>query len=190
LFLLQDSDVAEDDVVASPSEEDAPRAAAVDPAEDLGKSAVDSLGTEVESTEEDHSSSSGSFFDSVPDSVPEEQIVSAESTADDDTPEDVDSSMGLADPMEEDLAIVPFVSQGRDDDSTVDADADPISFSVPQTVLTSKITGMSNSFIIPLSSVDKEHAHAYLAYCVLICRRSRCFYSSHYGGDFSLWYGP
>uniref|UniRef100_A0A2N9G4Y8 Aminotransferase-like plant mobile domain-containing protein n=1 Tax=Fagus sylvatica TaxID=28930 RepID=A0A2N9G4Y8_FAGSY len=116
MVVVEDSDVAEDDVVASPSEEDAPRAAAVDPAEDLGKSAVDSLGTE-------------------------QQIVSAESTADDDTPEDDDSSMGLADPMEEDLAIVPFVSQGRDDDSTVDADADPISFSVPQTVLTSKITG-------------------------------------------------
>uniref|UniRef100_A0A2N9FS57 Aminotransferase-like plant mobile domain-containing protein n=1 Tax=Fagus sylvatica TaxID=28930 RepID=A0A2N9FS57_FAGSY len=109
--------------------------------EDLGKSAVDSPGIDVESTGEDHSSSSGSFFDSVPDSVPEEQIVSAESTADDDTPEDDDSSMGLADPMEEDLAIVPHVSQGCDDDSTVDADADPISFSVPQTVLTSKITG-------------------------------------------------
>uniref|UniRef100_A0A2N9F663 Uncharacterized protein n=1 Tax=Fagus sylvatica TaxID=28930 RepID=A0A2N9F663_FAGSY len=117
------------------------RAAAVDQTEDLGKSAADSPGIGVESTGEDHSSSSGSFFDSVPDSVPEEQIVSAESTADDDTPEDDDSSMGLADPMEEDLAIVPHVSQGCDDDSTVDADADPISFSVPQTVLTSKITG-------------------------------------------------
>jgi hypothetical protein len=172
LFLLQDSDVVEDDAVASPPEEDAPKAAAVDQTEDLGKSAADSPGIGVESTGEDHSSSSGSFFDSVPDSVPEEQIVSAESTADDDTPEDDDSSMGLADPMEEDLAIVPHVSQGCDDDSTVDADADPISFSVPQTVLTSKITGMPNSFIIPLSSVDKEHAHAYLAYCVLICRRS------------------
>uniref|UniRef100_A0A2N9EKD6 Aminotransferase-like plant mobile domain-containing protein n=1 Tax=Fagus sylvatica TaxID=28930 RepID=A0A2N9EKD6_FAGSY len=66
-------------------------------AEDLGKSAADSPGIGVESTGEDHSSSSGSFFDSVPDSVPEEQIVSAESTADDDMPEDDDSSMGLAD---------------------------------------------------------------------------------------------
>ncbi len=172
MFLLQDSDVAEDDVVTSPSGEDGPRAAAVDQTEDLGKSAADSLGTDVESTGEDHSSSSGSFFDSVPDSVPEEQMVSAESTADDDMPEDDDSSMGAADSVEEDLAIVPHVSQGCDDDSTVDADVDPISFSVPQTVLTSRITGMPNSFIIPLSSVDEEQAHAYLAYCVLICRRS------------------
>jgi hypothetical protein len=170
LFLLQDSDVAEDDVVASPSGEDAPRAVAMDQTEDLGKSAADNLRTDVESTGEDHSSSSGSFFDSVPDSVPEEQMVSAESTADDDVPEDDDSSMGAADSVEEDLAIVPHVSQGCDDDSTVDAD--PISFSVPQTVLTSRITGMPNSFIIPLSSVDEEQAHAYLAYCVLICRRS------------------
>jgi hypothetical protein len=104
--------------------------------------------------------------------VPEEQIVSAESTVDDDMPEDDDSSMGPADSMEEDLAIVPHVSQGRDDDSTVDADADPISFSVLQTVLTGRITGMPNSFIISLSGVDKEHTHAYLAYCVLICHRS------------------
>ena len=172
MFLLQGSDVAEDVVVASPPEEDAPRATAVDQTEDLGNSAADSPGIGVESMGEDHSSSSGSFFDSVPDSVPKEQIVSAESTADDDMPEDDDSSMGAADSMEEDLAIVPHVSQGYDDDSTVDADVDPISFSVPQTVLTSRITGMSHSFIISSSSADKEHTHAYLAYCVLVCRRS------------------
>jgi hypothetical protein len=136
LFLLQDSDVAEEDVVASPLGEDAPRAAAVDQTEDLGKSAADSPGTGIESTGGDHSSSSGSLFDSVPDSVPEEQIVSAESTADDDDmPEADDSSMGAAGSMEEDLAIVPHA--GHDDDSAVDADVDPISFSLPQTVLTS-----------------------------------------------------
>jgi hypothetical protein len=172
LSLLQDSDVAEDDVVASPSEEDAPRAAAVDQTVDLGKGAADSPGIGVESTGEDHSSSSGSLFDSAPDPVLEEQMVSAESTADDDMPEDDDSSMGAADSMEEDLAIVPHVGQGRDDDSTVDADADPISFSIPQTVLTGRVTSMPNSFIIPLSSVDKEHAHSYFVCCALICRRS------------------
>jgi hypothetical protein len=172
LFLLQDSDVADDDVVASPLGKDAPRAAAVDQAEDLGKSAADSSEVNAESTGEDHFSSSGSFFDSVLDSVPEEQIVSAGSTADDDDmPEADDSSMGPADSMEEDLAIVPHVSQGRDDDSTVDVDADPISFSVPQIVLTSRVTGMPYSFIISLSSVDEEHTHVYLTYCVLICRR-------------------
>ena len=136
MFLLQDSDAAEDDVVASPPEEDAPRAAAVDQTEDLGKSAADSPGIGIESTGGDHSSSSGSLFDSVPDSVPEEQIVSAESTADDDDmPEADDSSMGAAGSMEEDLVTVPHT--GHDDDSTVDADVDPISFSLPQTVLTS-----------------------------------------------------
>uniref|UniRef100_A0A2N9GEU9 Aminotransferase-like plant mobile domain-containing protein n=1 Tax=Fagus sylvatica TaxID=28930 RepID=A0A2N9GEU9_FAGSY len=160
MVVVEDSDVAEDDVVASPSEEDAPRAAAVDQTEDLGKSAADSPGIGVESTGEDHSSSSGSFFDSVPDSVPEEQIVSAESTADDDTPEDDDSSMGLADPMEEDLAIVPHVSQGCDDDSTVDADADPISFSVPQTVLNQQNYSLravpAGGFVISASHLTSE----------------------------------
>ena len=135
MFLLQDSDVAEDDIVASPSEEDAPNAAVMDQTEDLGKSAADSPGIGVESTREDHSSSSGSLFDSVPDFVPEEQIVSAESTADDDDmPEADDSSMGAVGSMEEDLAIVPHA--GHDDDSAVDADVDPISFSLLQTVLT------------------------------------------------------
>ncbi len=72
MFLLQDSDVAEEDVVASPPGVDAPRAAAVDQTEDLGKSAADSPGTGIESTGGDHCSSSGSLFYSVPDSVPEE----------------------------------------------------------------------------------------------------------------------
>ena len=136
MFLPQDSDVAEEDIVASPPEEDALRAAAVDQTEDLGKSAADSPGISIESTGEDHSSSNGSLFDSVPDSVPEEQIVSAESTVDDDSmPEADDSSVGAAGAMEEDLAIVPHA--GHDNDSAVDADVDPISFSLPQTVLTS-----------------------------------------------------
>ena len=43
--------------------------------------------------------------------------------------------MGAAGSMEEELAIVPHA--GHDDDSVVDADVDPISFSLPQTVLTS-----------------------------------------------------
>uniref|UniRef100_A0A2N9H7D7 Uncharacterized protein n=1 Tax=Fagus sylvatica TaxID=28930 RepID=A0A2N9H7D7_FAGSY len=110
--------------------------------EELRKSVADSSEVGAESTGEDHSSSSGSFFDSAPDSVPEEEIVSAGSTADDDDmPEADDSSMGPAESMEEDLAIVPHASQGRDDDSAVDADADPISFAVPQTVLTGRLTG-------------------------------------------------
>ena len=68
--------------------------------------------------------------------MPEEQIVSAESTADDeDMHEADDSSVGAAGSMDEDLAIVPHA--GHDDDSAVDADVDPISFSLPQPVLTS-----------------------------------------------------
>uniref|UniRef100_A0A2N9G8B0 Aminotransferase-like plant mobile domain-containing protein n=1 Tax=Fagus sylvatica TaxID=28930 RepID=A0A2N9G8B0_FAGSY len=130
-----------------PRREDAPKAAAVDQTEDLGKSAADSPGIGIESTGGDHSSSSGSLFDSVPGSVPEEQIVSAESTADDDDmPEADDSSMGAAGSMEEDLAIVPHAS--HDDDSAVDADVDPISFSLPQTVLTSAGSDVSISHVM------------------------------------------
>uniref|UniRef100_A0A2N9EL47 Uncharacterized protein n=1 Tax=Fagus sylvatica TaxID=28930 RepID=A0A2N9EL47_FAGSY len=111
--VVEDSDVAEEDIDAGPPEEDAPSAAAVDQTENLGKSAADSLRK-----------------------LALKQIVSAESTADDeDMPEADDSSVGAAGSMDEDLAIVPHA--GYDDDSAVDADVDPISFSLPQPVLTS-----------------------------------------------------
>uniref|UniRef100_A0A2N9GS19 Uncharacterized protein n=1 Tax=Fagus sylvatica TaxID=28930 RepID=A0A2N9GS19_FAGSY len=114
--VVEDSDVAEEDIDAGPPEEDAPSAAAVDQTENLGKSAADSSEIGIESMGEDLSSSSGSLFDSAPDSMPEEQMVSAESTADDeDMPEADDSSVGAAGSMDEDLAIVPHV--GYDDDS-------------------------------------------------------------------------
>ena len=62
--------------------------------------------------------------------------MSAESTTDDDSiPEADDSSVGAAGSMEEDLAIVPHT--GHDDNSAVEADVDPISFSLPQPILTS-----------------------------------------------------
>uniref|UniRef100_A0A2N9HP85 Aminotransferase-like plant mobile domain-containing protein n=1 Tax=Fagus sylvatica TaxID=28930 RepID=A0A2N9HP85_FAGSY len=132
---IEDSDVADDDVIASPVRKDAPQAAAVDQDEDLGKSTAGSSEAGDESMGEEHSSSSASFFDSTPGSLPEDQIVSAGSTADDDTMSEADdSSMGGAGPMEEELAIVPHGD--HDDDSAVDTDADPISFSLPQTVLT------------------------------------------------------
>uniref|UniRef100_A0A2N9IZR2 Aminotransferase-like plant mobile domain-containing protein n=1 Tax=Fagus sylvatica TaxID=28930 RepID=A0A2N9IZR2_FAGSY len=135
---VEDSDVADDDMIASPVRKDAPQTAAVDQDEDLRKSTADSSETGDESMGEEHSSSSDSFFNSTPGSVPEEQIVFAGSTADDDDMlEAEDSSMGPAGSMEEDLAIVPHAGHVHDDDSTVDADVDPISFSLPQTVLTS-----------------------------------------------------
>ena len=135
--------MADDDVIASLVRKDAPQTAAVDQDEDLGKGTASSSEAGDESMGEEHSSSSDSFFDSTPGSVPEEQIVSAGSIADDDDMFGADdSSAGFADPMEGDLAIVPHVGHVHDghvhdDDSTVDADVDPISFSLPQTVLTS-----------------------------------------------------
>uniref|UniRef100_A0A2N9GEM6 Aminotransferase-like plant mobile domain-containing protein n=1 Tax=Fagus sylvatica TaxID=28930 RepID=A0A2N9GEM6_FAGSY len=155
VVVVEDSDVADDDVIASPLRKDAPQTAAVDQDEDLRKSAADSSEVGAESTGEDHSSSSGSFFDSTPGSVPEEQIMSAGSTADDDDmPEADDSSMEPADPMEGDLAIVPHAGHGHDDDSTVDADIDPISFSVPQTVLSSRVTGSDVSMAYIMEGIS------------------------------------
>jgi hypothetical protein len=172
LFLLQDSDVVDDDVIASPLRKDAPQTAAVDQDEDLRKSAADSSEVGAESTGEDHSSSSGSFFDSTPSSVPEEQIMSTGSTADDDDmPEADDSSMEPADPMEGDLAIVPHAGHGHGDDSTVDADIDPISFSMPQTVLSSRVTGMLYPVLISSHCVNEKYTHVYYVCCVLICHR-------------------
>ena len=111
MFLPQDSDVAKEDIDAGPPEEDAPSAATVDQTADLGKSAAGSPGIGIKSTGEDHSSSSGSLFGNAPDSMHEEQIVSAESTTDDDSIlEADDSSVGAAGSMEEDLAIVPHAS--------------------------------------------------------------------------------
>uniref|UniRef100_A0A2N9EQD5 Aminotransferase-like plant mobile domain-containing protein n=1 Tax=Fagus sylvatica TaxID=28930 RepID=A0A2N9EQD5_FAGSY len=122
-------------------------AAAVDQDEDLGKSTAGSSETGDESMGEEHSSSSGSFFDSTLGSLPEDQIVSAGSIADDDDmPEADDSSVGAAGSMEEDLAIVPHAGHG--DDSAVDADVDPISFSLPQTVLTRAGSDVSISHIM------------------------------------------
>ncbi len=160
-----------DDVVTSPLERDELRTAAVDQGKDLRKSVAGSSEVGAESTEGGHSSSSDSFLDSAPSSVPEEQIMFAGSTADDDDmPEADNSSMGPANPMGNDLAIVPHASYGRDDDNAVDADVDPLSFSVPQTVLASGVTGMLHSIIISLSCVDEKYTHVYSACCVLICR--------------------
>ena len=107
-----------DDVVASPFEGDDLQTVAVDQGKDLRKSMADNSEVGAKSTGEGHSSSCDSLFDSAPGSVPEEQIMSAGSTADDDNmPGADDSSMGPAGPMGDDLAIVPHASHGRDDDS-------------------------------------------------------------------------
>uniref|UniRef100_A0A2N9GKQ6 Uncharacterized protein n=1 Tax=Fagus sylvatica TaxID=28930 RepID=A0A2N9GKQ6_FAGSY len=129
--------------------------AAVDQGKDLRKSVADSSEVGAESTGGGHSSSSDSFFDSALGSVPEEQIMSAGPAADDDDmPGADDSSIGPADTMRDDLAIVPHASHGRDDDSAMDADVDPISFSVPQTVLTSRVTGSDASMAYIMEGIS------------------------------------
>jgi hypothetical protein len=160
--------VADDDVFASPVRKDALQAAAVDQDEDLGKSTAGSSEAGDESMGEEHSSSSASFFDSTPGSLPEDQVVSAGSTADDDSmPEADDSSMEAAGSMEEELAIVPH--GGHDDDSAVDADVDPISFSLPQTVLTR--ASMPQLVLISSNCTNEQYIHVYCMCCVLVCRR-------------------
>uniref|UniRef100_A0A2N9FTQ0 Aminotransferase-like plant mobile domain-containing protein n=1 Tax=Fagus sylvatica TaxID=28930 RepID=A0A2N9FTQ0_FAGSY len=123
--------------------------ATVDQDEDLRKSTADSSKTGDKSMGEEHSSSSDSFFDSTPGSVPKDQIVFRGSTADDDDMAEADdSSMGATGSMEEDLAIVPHAGHVHDDDSTVDADVDPIFFSLPQTVLTSAGSDISIAHVM------------------------------------------
>uniref|UniRef100_A0A2N9F5W0 Aminotransferase-like plant mobile domain-containing protein n=1 Tax=Fagus sylvatica TaxID=28930 RepID=A0A2N9F5W0_FAGSY len=155
VIIVEDSDMVVDDVVASPLEGDDLQTTAVDQGKDLRKSVADSSEVGAESTGEGHSSSSDSLFDSVPGSVPEEQIISVGSTADDDNmPGADDSSMGPAGSMGDDLAIVPHASHGRDDDSAMGADVDLISFSVPQTVLISRVTGSDASMTYIMEGIS------------------------------------
>uniref|UniRef100_A0A2N9EVM8 Aminotransferase-like plant mobile domain-containing protein n=1 Tax=Fagus sylvatica TaxID=28930 RepID=A0A2N9EVM8_FAGSY len=107
--VVEDSDVAEEDIDAGPPEEDAPSAAAVDQTEDLGKSAADSPGIGIELCLRN----------------PPQMMKTCLKL--------MIQVWGQAGSMDEDLAIVPHA--GHDDDSAVDADVDPISFSLPQPVL-------------------------------------------------------
>jgi hypothetical protein len=168
--------VVADDVPTSSSGGSAPLTATVDQDEDLGKSVADSFKADVGSTGGSHSVSSDSFFDVTPGSMPEKQMMSAGSAADDDDMLKADdSNIGSADLMSHDLAIVPHASHsfghGRNDGDAADSEVVPLSFSVPQAVLTSRVIGMLYSVLIPLSCVDKECTHAYSTCCVLICRR-------------------
>ena len=151
-------------------------AVVADQGEDLGKSFADSFEADVGSAERSHSISSDSFFDVALGSMHEEQMMSAGSAADaDNMLEANELNIESADLMRHDLAIIAHAGhsfeRGRDDDDAVDSDAVPLSFSVPQTILTSGVTGMLYSVPTPLSCVDREYIYAYSACCVLICRR-------------------
>uniref|UniRef100_A0A2N9F3G1 Aminotransferase-like plant mobile domain-containing protein n=1 Tax=Fagus sylvatica TaxID=28930 RepID=A0A2N9F3G1_FAGSY len=152
---VEDSDVADDDVIASPVRKDAPQAAAVDQDEDLGKSTAGSSEAGDESMGEEHSSSSASFFDSTPSSLPEDQVVSAGSTADDDNmPEADDSSMEAAGSMEEDLAIVPH---GGHDDDSFDVSMAHVMEGVSLFGVTPSLRAVpAGGFVIPASRLSSE----------------------------------
>ena len=150
-----------DEVPTSSSSGRAPLTATVDQGEDLGKGVGDSFEADIRSTEGGHSVSNDPFFDVVPSSMSEEQMVfTGSATDDDDMLEADDSNIGDADLSRDDLAIVPHVDHsfehGRDGDDTANSDAVPLFILVPQTVLTSRVTGMLYSVLIPLSCVDKE----------------------------------
>ncbi len=148
--------MAVDDIVTSSPGGDDSQTAIVDQDKDLGKSVADSFEADVRPTERGHSVSSDSFFDATPGSMPEEQMMPARSTADDDDMLGAnDSNIGSTDLMIHDLAIVPHASHlfehGHDGDGAADPDTVPLSISVLQTVLTSRITGMLHSAPTPLS---------------------------------------
>ena len=166
--------------------------AAVDQGEDLGKSFADSFETDVGSAEGSHSVSSDSFFYVAPSSMPKEQMISAGSAAyADDMLKANKLNIESADLMRHDLAIVAHAGHsfehGRDGDDVVDSDAIPLSFPVPQTILTSGVTGMFHPIPTPFSRVDKEFIYVYSVCCVLICYRFWCLSSLHYGVSFPFW---
>uniref|UniRef100_A0A2N9EMJ3 Aminotransferase-like plant mobile domain-containing protein n=1 Tax=Fagus sylvatica TaxID=28930 RepID=A0A2N9EMJ3_FAGSY len=157
VVIVEDSDMVVDDVVTSSLGGDDLQTAAVD--KDLEKSVADGSEAGSESTEGGHPSPSDSFFDTAPGSVPEEQIMSAESTiGDDDMPGADDSNIGSAGLISHDLAIVPHASHsfghGRDDGGAADSEVVPLSFSVPQTVLTSGATGFDTSMTYIMEGIS------------------------------------
>uniref|UniRef100_A0A2N9G0K2 Aminotransferase-like plant mobile domain-containing protein n=1 Tax=Fagus sylvatica TaxID=28930 RepID=A0A2N9G0K2_FAGSY len=136
-----------------------PLTTAMDQDEDLARDVIDNFKADIGSIEGGHSVSSESFFDATPSSIPKEQMMSAGFVADDDDMlEADDSNIGAIDLMRHDLAIVPHASHsfgyGRDDDSVVDSDVAPLSFSVPQTVLTSRVTGSDASMAYIMEGVS------------------------------------
>jgi hypothetical protein len=167
-------------------------AAVADQGGELGKSFADSFEADVGSAEGSHSVSSDSFFDVALGSMHEEQIMSAGSAANaDNMLETNELNIDFADLMRQDLAIVAHaghsLEHGRDDNDAVDSDAIPLSFFVPQTILTSGVTGMFYTVPTPLSCVEREYTYTYSECCVLICRRFWCLYSLCYGGHFPFW---
>ena len=74
---------------------------------------------------------------------------------DDDMLEADDSNIGSSMLMTNDLAIVPHASHsfehGRDGNDATDSDVVPLFILVPQTVMTSRVTGMLHSTPTPLS---------------------------------------
>ena len=142
----------------------------------MGRSFAGSFEADVGSIEESHSVSSDSFSDVAPGSMNEEQMASAGSAADaDDKLEATELNVESANLTRDDLAIVTHASHsfeyGHDDSDVIDSDAVPLSFSVPQIVLTSGVAGMFHSVPTPLSCVDREYTYTYFECCVLICGR-------------------
>ncbi len=162
---------------------------AADQGEDLGKIFANSFEADVGSAEGSHSVSSDSFFDFTLGSMHEKQIMYVGSAADaDDVLGASELNIESADLARHDLAIIAHAGHsfenGLDENDAVDSDAMPLSFSVPQKILTSGVTGMFYSVPTPLSCVDREYTCAYSERCVLIFRRFRCLYSLCYRGNF------
>ena len=125
----------------------------------MGNSFEGDFEADVGSTEESHSIANDSFSDVAPSSMDKEQMASVGSAIDDDDViEATELNVESADLTGHNLTIVTHANHpfepGHDDGDTVDSDAVPPSFSIPQIAFTGGIAGMSYSISTPLNGGD------------------------------------
>ena len=142
----------------------------------MGNSFEGDFEADVGSTEESHSIANDSFSDVAPGSMDKEQMASVGSAIDDDDViEATELNVESADLTGHNLTIVTHASHSfeysRDSSDAVDSNAVPLSFSMPQTVLTSGVTGMFHSVPTPLSFVDRGYTYSCFECYVLIYHR-------------------
>ena len=153
-----------DDTLASSFDGDDPLTIDVDQGDDMGRSFASDFETNIGSTQGGHSFSSDTPFDVASDPIHEEQVVSVGSVADADDMLEI----GELNTDSHDLAIVTHVGHSFEhwggDSDAIDPDAVPLSFSVPQTILTGGVTGMFSfcSYFSELSRLGTYFSHIYI----------------------------
>uniref|UniRef100_A0A2N9H5E6 Aminotransferase-like plant mobile domain-containing protein n=1 Tax=Fagus sylvatica TaxID=28930 RepID=A0A2N9H5E6_FAGSY len=149
VVIVEDSDMAVDDIVISLFDKDDPLTVAADQGDNMERSLADDLEADIGSTEGIHSFSSDTSFDIASSLVREEQVVFVGSAADTDDMMET----GELNTESQDLAIVTHAGHSFEhrhgDSDAVDPDAVPLSFSVSQTILIGGVAGSG----VPLSYV-------------------------------------